>query len=254
MPSVATPVWRSFRRHAVAAGDPRAGVGRRCGRQLRLPLLDDPRARRRSVPWHAGQGCYQFRLTRNADLRWTPRTSRTWPALRGELISVVTATPCVSRWPTPVRNTWRTSCSSNSASASEMYRVNGPVNLTRLFSITGLDSHPELQYSPFTPSIPKLLQNSDKIFSVINKQDILLLHLRVVHAGGRPAARGRQGPLRAGDQADAVPLRRQLRDRRRAGGCSTQRQGGHCGDRTARPLRRGIQPAAGQPCSRPARW
>ena len=59
---------------------------------------------------------------------------------------------------------------------AELYRVNGPVNLTRLFSITGLDSHPELQYTPFTPVIPKLLQNAENIFSVISKQDILLLH------------------------------------------------------------------------------
>ena len=39
-----------------------------------------------------------------------------------------------------------------------------------------MDSHPELQYSPFTPLIPKLLQNSENIFSVVGKQDILLLH------------------------------------------------------------------------------
>jgi polyphosphate kinase len=48
--------------------------------------------------------------------------------------------------------------------------------LTRLFSITGLESHPELQYTPFTPVIPKLLQNAENIFSVVSKQDILLLH------------------------------------------------------------------------------
>ncbi|PXY04257.1 hypothetical protein, partial [Corynebacterium striatum] len=55
---------------------------------------------------------------------------------------------------------------------TELYQVNGPVNLTRLFSITSLDSHPELQYTPFTPQIPKLLQNSENIFSVVSKQDI----------------------------------------------------------------------------------
>ena len=98
-------------------------------------------------------------------------------ALRGELIS--------RRYGDAVRLEVADTCPQHladfllkqfSLGESEMYRVNGPVNLTRLFSITGLDSHPELQYSPFTPSIPKLLQNSDKIFSVINKQDILLLH------------------------------------------------------------------------------
>ena len=63
-----------------------------------------------------------------------------------------------------------------SLSDSELYRVNGPVNLTRLFSITGLASHPELQCKPFTPVIPKALQNSENIFNVVSKQDILLLH------------------------------------------------------------------------------
>lgn len=33
-------------------------------------------------------------------------------------------------------------------SESELYKVSGPVNLTRLFSVTGLESHPELQYRP----------------------------------------------------------------------------------------------------------
>ena len=124
------------------------------------------------------KGCYQFRLTRNADLSVdTEDVEDLARALRGELIS--------RRYGDAVRLEVADTCPQHladfllkqfSLGESEMYRVNGPVNLTRLFSITGLDSHPELQYSPFTPSIPKLLQNSDKIFSVINKQDILLLH------------------------------------------------------------------------------
>jgi len=124
------------------------------------------------------KGCYQFRLTRNADLSVdTEDVEDLARALRGELIS--------RRYGDAVRLEVADTCPQHladfllkqfSLGEGEMYRVNGPVNLTRLFSITGLDSHPELQYSPFTPSIPKLLQNSDKIFSVINKQDILLLH------------------------------------------------------------------------------
>ena len=51
-----------------------------------------------------------------------------------------------------------------------------PLASAGLFAITGLESHPELQYAPFTPVIPKLLQNSENIFSVVSKQDILLLH------------------------------------------------------------------------------
>ncbi|AHL74013.1 polyphosphate kinase [Stutzerimonas stutzeri] len=124
------------------------------------------------------KGCYQFRLTRNADLSVdTEDVEDLARALRGELIS--------RRYGDAVRLEVVDTCPSHladfllkqfSLSESELYRVNGPVNLTRLFGITGLDSHPELQYTPFTPAIPKLLQNSENIFSVVGKQDILLLH------------------------------------------------------------------------------
>ncbi|WP_019341282.1 polyphosphate kinase 1 [Stutzerimonas stutzeri] len=123
-------------------------------------------------------GCYQFRLTRNADLSVdTEDVEDLARALRGELIS--------RRYGDAVRLEVADTCPKHladfllkqfSLSESELYRVNGPVNLTRLFGITGLDSHPELQYTPFTPAIPKLLQNSENIFSVVGKQDILLLH------------------------------------------------------------------------------
>ncbi len=124
------------------------------------------------------KGCYQFRLTRNADLAMdTEDVEDLARALRGELFS--------RRYGDAVRLEVADTCpkllsdyllKQFSLAESELYQVNGPVNLTRLFSITGLDSHPELQYKPFTPAIPKLLQNSENIFSVISKQDILLLH------------------------------------------------------------------------------
>jgi polyphosphate kinase len=124
------------------------------------------------------KGCYQFRLTRNADLAMDIEDVEDLArALRGELFS--------RRYGDAVRLEVADTCPQHladyllkqfSLSESELYRVNGPVNLTRLFSITGLASHPELQCAPFTPVIPKLLQNSENIFSVISKQDILLLH------------------------------------------------------------------------------
>ncbi|MFF7106093.1 polyphosphate kinase 1 [Pseudomonas sichuanensis] len=124
------------------------------------------------------KGCYQFRLTRNADLALdSEEVDDLARALRGELFS--------RRYGDAVRLEVADTCPKHlsdyllkqfSLSESELYQVNGPVNLTRLFSITGLDSHPELQYTPFTPAIPKLLVNADNIFSVIGKQDILLMH------------------------------------------------------------------------------
>ncbi|SHM32389.1 polyphosphate kinase 1 [Phytopseudomonas punonensis] len=124
------------------------------------------------------KGCYQFRLTRNADLSVdTEDVEDLARALRGELFS--------RRYGDAVRLEVVDTCPKHltdqllkqfGLSEHELYQVNGPVNLTRLFSITGLDSHPELQHLPFTPVIPKLLQNSENIFSVVSKQDILLLH------------------------------------------------------------------------------
>jgi polyphosphate kinase len=124
------------------------------------------------------KGCYQFRLTRNADLSVdTEDVEDLARALRGELFS--------RRYGDAVRLEVVDTCPKHlrdhllkqfGLTEHELYQVNGPVNLTRLFSITGLDSHPELQYTPFTPVIPKLLQNAENIFSVVSKQDILLLH------------------------------------------------------------------------------
>ncbi|WJN59862.1 polyphosphate kinase 1 [Pseudomonas sp. SO81] len=124
------------------------------------------------------KGCYQFRLTRNADLSVdTEDVEDLARALRGELFS--------RRYGDAVRLEVAETCPPQlsdyllkqfNLSESELYRVNGPVNLTRLFSITGLESHPELQHAPFTPVIPKLLQNAENIFSVVGKQDILLMH------------------------------------------------------------------------------
>ena len=55
-----------------------------------------------------------------------------------------------------------------------MYRVDGPVNLARLLSNF---KRPHLRYDSHTPVIPKILRKSESsIFSVMQKQDILLHH------------------------------------------------------------------------------
>ncbi len=123
------------------------------------------------------KGCYQFRLTRNADLSVDAEdVDDLARALRGELFS--------RRFGAAVRLEVADNCPAelsdyllkqSGLAESELYRVNGPVNLTRLFSITGLDSQRELQYPPLTPVIPKPLQG-DKLFNVLAKQEVLLLH------------------------------------------------------------------------------
>ncbi|TXH92806.1 MAG: polyphosphate kinase 1, partial [Pseudomonas sp.] len=124
------------------------------------------------------KGCYQFRLTRNADLSVDA-------ADVDALARALPGPPYSRRFGDAVRLEVADTCPKHLAdfllrqfnlSESELYRVNGPVNLTRLFSITGLENHPELQHATFTPVIPKLLQNAENIFTVVGRQDILLLH------------------------------------------------------------------------------
>ncbi|OOG38168.1 polyphosphate kinase 1 [Rhodanobacter sp. C05] len=123
-------------------------------------------------------GCYQFRLTRNADLTLDPEDVEDLAlALRGELYS--------RRFGDAVRLEVADNCPKDLAdyllkqfglSESELYEVNGPVNLARLFSIASNASYPQLQYRPFTPTLPKALKHAEDLFQVIGKQDVLLLH------------------------------------------------------------------------------
>lgn len=123
-------------------------------------------------------GCYQFRLTRNADLSLDPEDVEDLAlALRGELYS--------RRFGDAVRLEVADNCPKDltdnllkqfGLSESELYEVNGPVNLARLFSIATDVSYPQLQYPVFTPALPKVLKHAEDLFQVIGKQDVLLLH------------------------------------------------------------------------------
>ncbi|WP_202594148.1 polyphosphate kinase 1 [Frateuria defendens] len=123
-------------------------------------------------------GCYQFRLTRNADLSIDPEDVEDLAlALRGELSS--------RRFGDAVRLEVADNCPRALSdyllerfglTQAEMYEVNGPVNLARLFGMVGQLRRPELEYQPFTPSLPKALKKSEDLFQAIAKQDVLLLH------------------------------------------------------------------------------
>jgi polyphosphate kinase len=123
-------------------------------------------------------GCYQFRLTRNADLTLDPEDVEDLAqALRGELYS--------RRFGDAVRLEVADNCPRVLAdhllkqfglAESELYEVNGPVNLARLFLIASHASYPRLQYPALTPALPKELRHADDLFQVIGKHDVLLLH------------------------------------------------------------------------------
>lgn len=123
------------------------------------------------------RGCYQFRLTRNADMTVDPEeVSDLASALRGELLA--------RRYGSGVRLEVADNCPDDLISfllrqfeleSSDLYRVQGPVNLTRMMAVLGDVDRPELLYRPYSPSVPKALKGGS-LFSAIAKSDILLHH------------------------------------------------------------------------------
>ncbi len=124
------------------------------------------------------KGCYQFRITRNADLdvdvEGIADLART---LRGELHS--------RRFGNAVRLEVAENCPKHltdfllneiGLTEDDLYRVNGPVNLKRLMRLPSMVGRPDLLYPPFTPSQPKGFSRKDNIFDAISKRDYLLLH------------------------------------------------------------------------------
>ncbi|MBZ9539140.1 polyphosphate kinase 1 [Modicisalibacter tunisiensis] len=124
------------------------------------------------------RGCYQFRLTRNADLSVDPEeVSDLASALRGELLA--------RRYGDGVRLEVADNCPDELANflltqfelePQDLYRVNGPVNLTRMMSVLGDIDRPDLLYRPFTPGLPKNLKADTSLFEVIRQGDVLLHH------------------------------------------------------------------------------
>ena len=58
---------------------------------------------------------------------------------------------------------------------ADCYRVNGPVNLSRLAEVIDLVERPDLKFPVFEAHVPQALQGRD-LFSAIRKRDILLHH------------------------------------------------------------------------------
>lgn len=125
-------------------------------------------------PGMTANGCFQFRVTRNADMTVDEDAEDLAMALKGELLS--------RRFGTAVRLEVADNCPRHivsyllkqfSLGEEALYQVNGPVNLARLLS--NFD-RPRLRFTPFRPKVPSILQKHDTIFEAIAQQDILLMH------------------------------------------------------------------------------
>lgn len=125
-------------------------------------------------PGMTATGCYQFRVTRNADLALNEDVEDLAKALKGELSS--------RRFGRAVRLEVTENCPKHiyeylldefDLDEEQLYKVEGPVNLARLLSNF---KRPHLRYDSHTPIIPKILKKSENIFAAMQKQDILLHH------------------------------------------------------------------------------
>ena len=125
-------------------------------------------------PGMTATGCYQFRVTRNADLALNEDVEDLAKALKGELSS--------RRFGRAVRLEVTQNCPEHiynylldefDLHQEQLYKVEGPVNLARLLSNF---KRPHLRYDAHIPVIPKVLKKSESMFSAMQKQDILLHH------------------------------------------------------------------------------
>jgi polyphosphate kinase len=128
-------------------------------------------------PGMEASGCYQFRVTRNSDLLVDEEEAEDLiAALEGELSQ--------RQWGDTVRLEVAHNCPEGMSqylmdvlqlTASDVYQVNGPVNLMRLMAIPDMVDRPELKYPAFTPRLPKALAGGD-IFAALRERDVLLHH------------------------------------------------------------------------------
>ena len=126
-------------------------------------------------------GCHQFRLSRNADLDLADDVDDIAKALEGELenrrfgdkVRLEVTTEC----PTPISDYLLNEFELHD---NQLYRVNGPVNLTRLLFDFNI---PALRYQPFTHVVPKpfrrevdKLDKATSMFAAMRKGDVLAHH------------------------------------------------------------------------------
>ncbi|KWR88504.1 RNA degradosome polyphosphate kinase [Cupriavidus sp. IDO] len=124
------------------------------------------------------RGCYQFRVTRNSELFVDEEEVKNLrEALQGELpqrhlgdaVRLEVADNCPPAITAFLQGQF-------GLSPTEVFSVNGPVNLVRLMNVPEKVDRPDLKYAPFRPGLPKALQQQPDLFRAIRDGDILLHH------------------------------------------------------------------------------
>jgi polyphosphate kinase len=123
-------------------------------------------------------GCYSFRATRNSEL-WVEEeeVDDLLHALKGELTT--------RNYGEAVRLEVADSCSPEMAqfllsrlhlNDTDLYRVNGPVNLHRLNALCDLVNRPDLKFQSFFPSRAPQMERGVNLFETIARGDVLMHH------------------------------------------------------------------------------
>ncbi|MEM5536832.1 polyphosphate kinase 1 [Neptuniibacter pectenicola] len=123
------------------------------------------------------EGCYQFRITRNADMTFDMEEVEDLAnTLRGELHSRkygdAVRLEADQRTPEALIEFLQ---KEYKLDESQTYRVNGPVNLTRLMAVRDLVERNDLRWKPFSPGVPGKLKG-DNVFDALRSGDQLLMH------------------------------------------------------------------------------
>jgi polyphosphate kinase len=123
-------------------------------------------------------GCHQFRVTRNADLMVEEEEA-------GDLLMLIEGKLPTRRFASAVRLEVQEECPQEmidfllqkfNLQLSDVYQVDGPVNMHRMLSIQSMVARPDLQFPAFTPVLHNRINRSSDIFEAIKKGDILLHH------------------------------------------------------------------------------
>jgi polyphosphate kinase len=121
---------------------------------------------------------YQFRLTRNSDIFLDEEeTEDLLRAVQGEL--------AYRQYGDEVRLELTDFCPPEleqfllqrcEIKERDLYRISGPVNLSRYSDLFELIKDPQYYFKPFVQAMPKLPKRTNSYFEVLQKQDLLLHH------------------------------------------------------------------------------
>ena len=124
------------------------------------------------------EGCHQFRVTRNSDM-WVDEdeVEDLLSAIKGELHG--------RNYGAAVRLEVANNCSEEAIrlllehhglSASDMYQVNGPVNLHRVSALADVVDRPDLKFPATTPGFQERLGPTTNPFAALHESGDVLLH------------------------------------------------------------------------------